>query len=398
MNIVVEYVNLIDINQHRDLTLQSKLPNASTSIFAIMSKMANDYGAVNLSQGFPDFPVSEELIELVYEGMKNGMNQYAPMPGLLVLREAISQKIENIYSTKTNPDSEITITAGGTQALFAAITALVHEGDEVIMFDPAYDSYDPVIRLNKGIPIHLELKAPMFAIDWIEVENSISTKTKLIIINTPHNPTGAVLDDIDLQKLEQIVSTHNLYVISDEVYEHIIFDNKKHESILKYPNIYERGIAIFSFGKTFHATGWKTGYMVAPETITIELRKIHQFNVFCTNTPVQYGIAKYMQNEDSYLPLPKFYQAKRDRFIQLLSNSRFDAHNCYGTYFQLFSYDKISTKHDTEMAEWLTKEHGIATIPASVFYENGSHINYLRMCFAKSDETLEQAAELLCKI
>jgi methionine transaminase len=386
------------INPYISLSLKSKLPQATTSIFAVMSKMANDYDAVNLSQGFPDFPVSEELIDLVYEGMQKGLNQYAPMTGLSSLREAVSQKIKKVYTTDINPDTEITVTAGGTQALFVAITAIVHEGDEVIMFDPAYDSYDPTIRLNKGIPVHLELKAPLFGIDWQEVENSITNKTKLIIINTPHNPTGAVLDESDLKKLEQIITKHGIYVISDEVYEHIIFDGKKHESILKYPAIYERGIAIFSFGKTFHTTGWKTGYMIAPEATTKELRKMHQFNVFCTNTPVQYGIAKYMQNEDNYLPLPQFYQERRDKFSQLLSKSRFEAHNCYGTYFQLYSYDKISNKSDTEMAEWMTIKHGIATIPASVFYENGNHIKYLRMCFAKSDETLEKAAELLCKI
>lgn len=389
---------MVEINQTITLSLQSKLPQATTSIFAVMSKMASDYNAVNLSQGFPDFPVSPELIDLVYEGMRKGLNQYAPMPGLPVLREAISQKIERTYSTVINADTEITITAGGTQALFATIMALVNEGDEVIMFDPAYDSYDPVIKLNKGIPIHLELKAPSFGIDWQEVEKSISSRTKAIIINTPHNPTGAVLSTLDLQKLEELVIRYNLYVISDEVYEHIIFDNKKHESVLKYPAIYQRGVAIFSFGKTFHATGWKTGYMVAPAYITKELRKMHQFNVFATNSPVQYGIAKYMQNEENYLPLPKFYQAKRDRFSDLLSSSRFKAHNCYGTYFRLFSYEKISDKPDTKMAEWMTKEHGIATIPASVFYEEGAHINYLRMCFAKTDETLEQAAEILCKI
>lgn len=389
---------MIETNRSIILSLQSKLPNATTSIFAVMSKMANDYNAVNLSQGFPDFPVSPELIDLVYEGMQKGLNQYAPMPGLPSLREEISQKIERLYSVSINPDTEVTVTAGGTQALFAAITALVHEGDEVIMFDPAYDSYDPTIKLNKGIPIHLELRAPLFGIDWEEVEISINSKTKLIIINTPHNPTGAVLDKTDLVKLEQLISKHNLYVISDEVYEHIIFDDKTHESILKYPSIYKKGVAIFSFGKTFHATGWKTGYMVAPEEITRELRKMHQFNVFCTNTPVQYGIAKYMRNENNYLPLPRFYQNRRDRFSELLSTSRFEPHSCYGTYFQLFSYNKISDKNDVEMAEWMTKEHGIATIPTSVFYENGKHINYLRMCFAKSDETLEQAAELLCRI
>ncbi len=380
------------------MSLKSKLPNAATSIFAIMSKMAADNNAVNLSQGFPDFPVSPELISLVSDAMKSGMNQYAPMPGLPVLRQNIAQKIERSYGTNINPETEITITAGGTQALFAAITALVFEGDEVIMFDPAYDSYDPVIKLNKGVPIHLELKAPLFGIDWAEVEASITPKTKAIIINTPHNPTGAVLNESDLKSLEKLVTEHGIYVISDEVYEHIIFDDKLHESILKYPAIYAKGVAIFSFGKTFHATGWKTGYMVAPPELTKELRKMHQFNVFATNTPVQYGIAQYMQHEENYLPLPKFYQAKRDRFAELLSSSRFEAHNCYGTYFQLFSYDKISNKPDTEMAEWLTKKHGIATIPASVFYDNGEHVNYLRICFAKSEETLQQAADILCKI
>jgi len=363
-----------------------------------MSKMAADHNAVNLSQGFPDFPVAPELIELVSDAMKSGMNQYAPMPGLPILRKGISEKIEQIYKKSVNPDLEITITAGGTQALFAAITALVFEGDEVIMFDPAYDSYAPVIKLNKGIPVHLELKAPSFGINWEEVEQKITPNTKAIIINTPHNPTGAVLSELDLLCLEKIVTQYGIYVISDEVYEHIIFDDKKHESILKYPSIYANGVAIFSFGKTFHATGWKTGYMVAPEEITKELRKMHQFNVFAVNTPVQFGIAEYIQHEKNYLPLPQFYQAKRDRFGELLTGSRFEAHNCHGTYFQLFSYNKISDISDTKMAEWMTKEHGIATIPASVFYKNGAHINYLRICFAKSEETLQQAAKILCKI
>lgn len=380
------------------MSVSSKLPNVGTSIFAVMSKMAADFNAVNLSQGFPDFPVSEELISLVHEGMQKGFNQYSPMPGLPMLREAIAQKIYTTYSAKVNPDTEVTITAGGTQALFVAITALVEEGDEVIMFDPAYDSYDPAIRLCKGVPVHLELKPPHFGIAWEEVKQAISPKTKAIIINTPHNPTGSVLSNNDLAQLEQLATQYNLYVISDEVYEHIIFDGKSHESVLKYPGIYQKGIAVFSFGKTFHATGWKTGYMVAPESITKELRKVHQFNVFCGNTPMQYGIAHYMQNEKNYAGLPEFYQSKRDRFKELLSTSRFEPHSCYGTYFQLFSYDTISDKPDTAMAEWMTKEHGVATIPASVFYENGEHVNYLRMCFAKTDETLEQAAQLLCKI
>ena len=378
--------------------MQSKLPNVGTSIFAIMSKMAADHQAINLSQGFPDFPVSEELIELIHQGMRQGMNQYAPMPGLPILREAIAQKLYNTLQIACNPDTEITVTAGGTQALDATFTALVNPGDEVIIFDPAYDSYDPVVRINQGKPVHLQLKTPDFSIDWDEVEATVNTNTKAIIINTPHNPSGAVLSNEDMLRLTKIVTENNLYLISDEVYEHIIFDGLIHNSALKYPELRARTIAIYSFGKTFHATGWKTGYMVAPAEITVELRKVHQFAIFSANTPIQYGIAKYLEDGDHYSYLSKFYQDKRDTFESLMQQTKFTPAPCYGTYFQLYTYEKIAEWHDIKMAEWLAKEHKVATIPASVFYEDGKHIKYLRFCFAKSTDTMEKAVELLCKI
>lgn len=378
--------------------MYSKLPDVGTTIFAVMSKMATDHNAINLSQGFPDFPISAQLIALVQEGMKNGMNQYAPMPGLPMLREAIADKLLDTYQIECNPESEITITAGGTQALYATFTAIVNPGDEVIMFDPAYDSYDPVVRINQGIAVHLRLKTPDFSIDWDEVELNINPKTRAIIINTPHNPSGAVLSNDDMLRLTKIVTENNLYLISDEVYEHIIFDGLVHNSALKYPELRARTIAIYSFGKTFHATGWKTGYMVAPPELTVELRKMHQFAVFCANTPIQYGITKYLEDGDHYSYLGEFYQAKRDEFESFMSQTQLTAIPCHGTYFQLYSYENISDMHDTVMAEWLTKEHKVATIPASVFYGDGKDIKYLRFCFAKSTETMEKAAELLCKI
>jgi methionine aminotransferase len=378
--------------------MYSKLPDVGTTIFAVMSKMATDHNALNLSQGFPDFPISEQLIDLVNQGMKKGMNQYSPMPGLPMLREAIARKLYDTYAINCDPENEITITAGGTQALYATFTALVNPGDEVIIFDPAYDSYDPVIRINQGIPVHLKLKTPDFSIDWDEVEATINPKTKAIIINTPHNPSGAVLSNDDMIRLTKIITENDLYLISDEVYEHIIFDGLKHNSALKYPELRAKTIAIYSFGKTFHATGWKTGYMVAPSEITAELRKMHQFTVFCANTPIQYGITKYLEDGDHYSYLGDFYQAKRDEFESFMSQTALTPVPCHGTYFQLYSYEKISDLHDMEMAEWLTKEHKVATIPASVFYGDGKDIKYLRFCFAKSTETMEKAAELLCKI
>lgn len=363
-----------------------------------MSKMATDHNAINLSQGFPDFPISEELIDLVTEAMHKGMNQYPPMLGLPSLRNSIAEKINRIYNINVDPDLEITVTAGATQALYSTITALTHPGDEIIVFDPAYDSYDPVIRLNEGVPVHIPLSAPDFSINWDLVEERITPKTKAIIINTPHNPSGAVLTETDMFRLEHILEVNDLFLISDEVYEHIIFDGLTHESALKYANIRARTVAIFSFGKTFHATGWKIGYMVAPAEITIELRKIHQFNVFTVNTPMQYALAEFLKNDDHYNALPLFYQQKRDYFTALMASSRFTPVPCHGTYFQLYSYENISDKSDIEVANWITQEHKVALIPTSVFYENGENVKYLRICFAKKESTLEKAAELLCKI
>jgi methionine transaminase len=378
--------------------MYSKLPDVGTTIFAVMSKMAADHNAINLSQGFPDFPISEQLIAFVHEGMQKGMNQYAPMPGLPILREAIADKLHTTYGIECSGEDEITITAGGTQALYATFTAIINEDDEVIIFDPAYDSYDPVVRLNHGKPIHLKLKTPDFSVDWNEVEESINSRTKAIVINTPHNPSGAVLSHDDMLRLQKIIIDNNLYLVSDEVYEHIIFDGLVHNSALKYPELRKRTIAIYSFGKTFHATGWKTGYMVAQPEITVELRKMHQFAVFGANSAIQYGVAKYMQDGDHYSYLSDFYQAKRDEFASFMSQTKLTPVPCHGTYFQLYSYENISDLHDMEMAEWLTKEHKVATIPASVFYGDGKDIKYLRFCFAKSTETMEKAAELLCKI
>lgn len=363
-----------------------------------MSKMAVDHEAINLSQGFPDFPISEKLISLVQQGMEAGFNQYSPMPGLPMLREQISKKIEHFYDIRVDPEEEITVTAGGTQALYAAFAAILEEDDEVIVFDPAYDSYNPAIRLNKAKPVHLTLKPPLFNIDWDEVEENINHKTKAIVINTPHNPSGAVLNDDDMLRLSKIIVDNNLYLISDEVYEHIIFDGLEHRSALKYPELRARTMAIYSFGKTFHATGWKTGYAVAPPEISTEFRKMHQFLVFSANAPMQYGIAKYLEDGDHYSYLREFYEEKRNRFQSLMEATKFKPVPCHGTYFQLYSYEDISDQDDRQVAEWITKEYGVATIPPSVFYEAGSDEKYLRFCFAKSEETMERAVERLCKI
>lgn len=379
-------------------TLYSKLPQASTSIFAVMSKMAADHKAINLSQGFPDFPVSEELIRLVNKYMQEGYNQYAPMPGLPKLRQVISNVISKTYDTQVDPESAITVTSGATEALFASITALIETGDEVIIFDPAYDSYAPAVHLAGGKTVHINLSAPSYSIDWGEVEQKVNKKTKLIIINSPHNPTGAVMSKKDMLALQKIVVEHELFLISDEVYERIIFDNESHESVLRYPELLKRSIAIFSFGKTFHATGWKTGYAVAPEYISKEIRKIHQYLTFSVSTPMQHAIASYMENESNYVNLGNFYQDKRDSFTNKLKSSRFKVLPCHGTYFQLLSYEDIDDRPEFEMAELLTKEHGIAAIPTSSFYKNEMNNNVLRFCFAKSEQTLTKAAEILCKI
>jgi methionine aminotransferase len=375
----------------------SRLPEVGTSIFAVMSKMATEYGAINLSQGFPDFPVDAALIDLISEKMRAGHNQYAPMPGVPALRQAIADMVAATYQHRVDADHEITITAGATEALFSTISALVGPGSEVIFFEPAYDSYSPAIRLNGGIPVPIAL-APPFRIDWQEVEQKITPKTRVIIVNTPHNPTGGVLQAADLQELERLALTYGLIVISDEVYERLIFDGQSHESVLKYPALYQQSVAVFSFGKTFHATGWKIGYTVTPPALTAEIRKAHQFITFAVNTPIQWALAEYMQNPAHYTGLGAFYQRKRDFFIDQIKGSSFEVLPCAGSYFQLLSYRAISQKNEVEMAEWLTQTHKVASIPVSVFYTQKTNQFLLRFCFAKSTETLARAGEILRKL
>ncbi len=372
--------------------IRSKDPNIKTSVFAVMSKMANDYNAVNLSQGFPDFGISEELISLVNKYMSAGFNQYAPMPGVLKLREKLSNKIQKLYNFTYNPETEITITAGGTQALHSAISTVIHEGDEAIIFEPAYDSYAPVVRLNGGRPVYVRLKYPDFAVDWDAVNQMINSKTRLIIINSPQNPSGKIFSDEDMQNLKKIVAGTKILILSDEVYEHIIFDGKQHNSIAKYPELAERSILVFSFGKMYHATGWKLGYFAAPEKITEEIRKIHQFTVFSANTPIQYAIAEFLEKEDEYLKLPEFYQEKRDLFNGMLKKIGFKIRPAGGTYFQTVNFSGLTDETDFQLAERLTKKFGIAAIPMSSFYHNEENTKALRFCFAKTDEVLKEAA------
>jgi methionine aminotransferase len=380
------------------LDITSRLPDTGTSIFTVMSRMAVDHGAINLSQGFPDFAVAQELIDLIYKYMNEGHNQYAPMPGLPALRNVIASVINQSYGRITNGETEITICAGGTEALFSSIAAFVEPGNEVIIFDPSYDSYAPAVKLNGGVPVHISLQPPFFAIDWNEVRSKIRSRTRMIMINTPHNPSGVVLNDNDMKELEALALKHGIVVLSDEVYERIIFEGRKHESILKYPGLASQGIAVFSFGKTFHATGWKSGYAVAPEFLTREIRKAHQFITFSVNTPVQMALTAYLQEPDNYLHLGEFFQSKRDFFLQQIKGSSFEPLPCLGSYFQLLSYKGISNKTDREMAEWMTREHKLASIPVSVFYNDKSDNHLLRFCFAKSEDTLEKAGAILRRL
>ena len=378
--------------------INSKLPNVGTTIFTVMSKLAADNNAINLSQGFPDFSCNPDLVELVSKYMKAGNNQYAPMAGLIQLREMLAQKTEELYGAKYNPDTEITITAGATQAIYTAITAIIREGDEVIVFEPAYDCYQPAIELNGGKTIYLQLKAPNYSIDWEEVKKVMNHRTKMIIVNTPHNPTGSILSAADMVMLQKLTKDTDIVIISDEVYEHIIFDNQVHQSVARYSHLAERSFIVSSFGKTYHATGWKIGYCVAPQNLMNEFRKVHQFLVFSTNTPIQYALAEFLQQKNQYIELGVFYQKKRDYFISLIKNSRFSFTPADGTYFQLLNYSQLSKEKDTEYAIRLTKEFKIASVPISVFYHEGEDNNVLRFCFAKKEETLEKAAEIINKI
>ena len=378
--------------------IKSKLPNTGITIFAKMTALANQHGAINLAQGFPDFMSSEKLIDLVHQYMKKGMNQYAPMPGLMSLRERIAEKVSDLYKIEFNPEKEITITAGATQAIYTSIAATIHEGDEVILFEPAYDSYIPAIKIHGGIPKPVELKGPDYAIDWNMVKKKINNRTKMIMINSPHNPTGTLLKKNDLIQLEKITADRDIIIVSDEVYEHIIFDGQKHESILHYPKLCERSIVIFSFGKTYHNTGWKIGYALAPEPIMKEFRNVHQFEIFSVNTPIQYALSDFMQDKDEYLNVHNFYQQKRDLFCNLIKDSRFKFTPSAGTYFQLLDYSAITDKNDIEFADEITIEYKVASIPLSPFYRKAPDDHFLRFCFAKKDETLQKAAEILCRI
>lgn len=382
---------------HFPFSIKSKLPKVGTTIFSVMSSLAAQHKAINLSQGFPDFDASEELIGLVNDYMKKGMNQYAPMQGILPLRERLAEKTQDLYKISYNPDTEITITSGGTEAIYTAITAIIREGDEVIVFEPAYDCYVPAIELAGGVPVYISLKSPDFKINWNEIKKVISHKTKMIMINTPHNPTGTVMNAGDMKELEKIVAGTEICIISDEVYEHIIFDKLEHESVLRYPVLAERSFVVFSFGKTYHTTGWKIGYCFAPANLMAEFRKIHQFVVFSANTPLQYALADFIKNKN-YLSLPDYYQEKRDYFLTLIKGSRFKFTPASGSYFQCLDYTSITNEKDTDFAVRLTKEFKIASIPISVFYHEGIDNKVLRFCFAKKNETLEMAAEKICSV
>jgi methionine aminotransferase len=379
----------------------SKLPDVGTTIFTVMSALAAEQKALNLSQGFPDFDGPPALLDRVEAHMRDGRNQYPPMAGVESLRQAIAEKVENLYGLKCRADDEVTVTAGATEALFCAIAAVVHPGDEVIVLDPAYDSYDPVIRLQGGVAVHVPLSTPSFSIDWQRIADAITPRTRLLILNSPHNPTGMVMQDHDIEALSELCSEHDLYLIGDEVYEHMVFDQGKHLSLCAYADLYARSFVISSFGKTYHVTGWKVGYCVAPPRLTLEFRRIHQYVTFTVNTPVQLGIADFLrQHPEHHRELPAFYQRKRDLFCQLLEPSRFSLVPSQGTYFQLLGYSQITAEADDALARRWTCEQGIASIPISVFYQNPQDCDHLalRFCFAKDDATLAQAAEILCRL
>jgi len=380
------------------LHIHSKLPNVGTTIFTVMSALATEYNAVNLGQGFPDYNMSEDLISLVHEAMKNGFNQYVPMQGHLPLREALSEKIKFLYKTAVNPDTQITITPGGTYAIYTALTTILQPGDEVIVFEPAYDSYIPTVEVNGAVPVLIDLEFPEYKIDWNKVRQKISRKTRMILLNSPHNPTGAVLSADDINELRSIVRDKNIFICSDEVYEHLIFDDVPHQSILRYPDLLEKSFVCFSFGKVFHCTGWKLGYCVSSPELTKEFRKVHQFNCFSCNSPMQVGLAKFLSNKDSYLPLSSFMQRKRDYFIKLMQATKFKLLNSHGSYFICGTYGNISDEADKDFCIRITKQYGVTTIPVSVFYRAGTDNKVVRFCFAKKEETLEAAVERLATI
>jgi methionine aminotransferase len=381
------------------MKIRSKQPNLGTTIFSVMSALANETGAINLSQGFPNYPCDPILLDLVSKYLNKGMNQYAPMPGVPVLCQRLAEKIKSLYGSEYNPATEITICPGATEAIFSAIMAFVHPGDEVIVIEPAYDCYVPSIELAGGKAVPYALKAPDWKVDWAELGKLVNEKTSMIIINTPHNPLGTILDDSDLQALQKLVEGTEIIVLSDEVYEHLVLEKgATHCSVMRYPSLRARSLAVFSFGKTLHATGWKLGYIVGDERLMREFRKVHQFNVFSANTPMQYAIADYLEDAAVYNSLPEFFTKKRDFFLDLIKDSPFNCRPSQGTYFQLADYSSISDEADTDFAIRMTKEIGVAVIPVSAFYTNKLDNKVIRFCFAKTDETLEAAAERILKI
>lgn len=375
--------------------LSGKLPETGVSIFTEMSLLAAKHKAINLGQGSPDFEVNEDLIDLVSKAMKDGHNQYAHRNGLLSLREKIAEKVALLYNTEINPSTEIVITPGATYGIYTALTTVLKPGDEVIVFEPAYDSYVPNILVNGAIPILIQLEYPEYKIDWNVVKQKISPATKLIMLNSPNNPTGRILDETDIQQLRQIVEGTEILILSDEVYEHIVFEGMQHESILKYPDLFERSFCVFSFGKVFHCTGWKMGYCIAPDWLMKEFLKIHQYNCFCVNTPMQYAFAEFLQHKNEYLKLNAFFQAKRDYFKNLMAVTQFKPLPSYGSYFQLYSYSAISDDSELAFAEKLTEQAKVATIPVSAFYQKEKNQQVLRFCFAKQEHTLEEAVNRL---
>jgi len=383
----------------KNMQIESKLPKVGTTIFTVMSQLAVQHQAVNLGQGFPDFDGPQSLRDALAAAMNSHKNQYSPMTGVPALRQQIALKTERLYGAKVNADTEVTVTSGATEALFAAIAAVVHPGDEVIVLDPCYDSYEPAIELAGGRAVHVPLSLPDFSVDWQRVKDAITPKTRLIMINSPHNPTGAVLSSADLDALAAIVRDTNILVLSDEVYEHIVFDGELHQSVLRHAELAARSFVVSSFGKTYHCTGWKVGYCIAPQPLSAEFRKVHQYLTFSTFTPAQWAFAEVLETDPQhYLDLPAFYQAKRDRFRELIAGSKFKLLPVRGAYFQVVDYSAISDKDDLNFCEWLIHNAGVAAIPVSAFYETPPDTRLVRFCFAKSDETLVAAAERLCKL
>jgi methionine aminotransferase len=380
------------------MEIRSRLPAVGTTIFTVMSRLAADLGAINLSQGFPDFDCDPELVEAVARHMRAGRNQYAPMPGVPALREAIAAKYADLHGRRYDPETEVTVTSGATEAIFDAVAAVVHPGDEAIVFEPCYDSYLPAIELNGGVAVAVPTAPPGYAIDWAAVRRAVSPRTRVLIVNSPHNPTGAILGEQDIAALASLVRDTRLVIVSDEVYEHIIFDGARHESMARHPELAARSFVIGSFGKTYHTTGWKIGYAVAPAALTTEFRKVHQFVTFSTITPVQHALAEFLAAKRGLAELAPFYQAKRDLFLDLLKDSRFKPLPCRGSYFQLMDYSAITDEADADFAIRLTKEHGVASIPTSPFLCHQPAPKVLRFCFAKKDETLERAAERLRRV